>query len=711
MLSKSAKYAIKALLALADHERDEPMRIADLARKEQIPPKFLELILLGLKHHGMLQSRKGKGGGYLLARDPSEIYLGQIVRMFDGPLAPVPCASQTAYVPCADCPNEAVCGVHLAMKEVRDATARVLDGTSLASLRRQVEQATYTRRYHLTAIAHPRSSLLACAIAYLLYQPDRVYRIMAISLRPFQRSADPGLTTSLPMPPALLRELRQALRSIRYGAIELVIHDGRVVQLERREKVRFDLGLTDRTDGSSDHARRDHPRSGTDRTAGSPPPRAQGDRRMRAVRYLGERHHPGLGKLWQSRHRFVAQQEGTTPGQRPRCRPGSNELDQQVRILQRLRELAADSATAAAKDKVTRDGQQQGRLQHQVGRRQVRGPAQGPGPDRRPLLPVGQCRSRSPTPSSSAEPGRSSRPPSASTSSSGSCRTSVRARPCCSTPTSDVKFSPAFAVRVGKFKPPVDLERLQSASDIVFAERALATNLAPNRDVGLQVSGDISSGSSPTQAGIFNGVPDLGNGDGDVSDAKDFAGRIFLQPFKTGSLTGLGLGVAGSTGLERGTTAAPAARQLPHPRPADLLPLRRAAHHAGQQRLSPTASRTRLAPQAYFYTGPLGLHGEYILSWQEVTRSGVDDRQAAAQGVAGRRARISSPARRPASGAPRPRSRSTPRRAPSARSSWWRATASSAIDDATFPTFANPASTRARPRRGRVGLNWYLAEP
>ena len=143
MLSKRAKYAIKALLALAEHQRDEPMRIADLARAEQIPPKFLELILLGLKNQGILQSRKGKGGGYLLARDPANIYLGQVVRMFDGPLAPVPCASQTAYMPCADCVNEAVCGVHLAMKEVRDATARVLDGTSLASLRRQVELASH----------------------------------------------------------------------------------------------------------------------------------------------------------------------------------------------------------------------------------------------------------------------------------------------------------------------------------------------------------------------------------------------------------------------------------------------------------------------------------------------------------------------------------------------------------------------------------------
>jgi Rrf2 family protein len=141
MLSKKAKYAIKALLALADHPPDEPMRISDLARAEQIPQKFLELILLGLKNHGVLQSRRGKGGGYLLARDPSTIYLGQIVRMFDGPLAPVPCASQTAYMPCADCVDEAACGVRLAMKEVRDATARILDGTSLTTLRQRADQA------------------------------------------------------------------------------------------------------------------------------------------------------------------------------------------------------------------------------------------------------------------------------------------------------------------------------------------------------------------------------------------------------------------------------------------------------------------------------------------------------------------------------------------------------------------------------------------
>jgi Rrf2 family protein len=142
MLSRKTKYAIKALIALAEHGPEAPVRIADLAREQQIPPKFLELILLELRNQGILRSRKGKGGGYLLARDPGTIYLGQIVRMFDGPLAPVPCASQTAYVPCSDCPSEAVCGVHLAMKKVRDATAKILDGTSLAQLLRQINNAS-----------------------------------------------------------------------------------------------------------------------------------------------------------------------------------------------------------------------------------------------------------------------------------------------------------------------------------------------------------------------------------------------------------------------------------------------------------------------------------------------------------------------------------------------------------------------------------------
>ena len=134
MLSKRAKYALKALIALAAEPSGEPVRISDLARQEQIPRKFLELILLDLRNKGILQSKKGKGGGYFLGQDPSTVYVGQLIRQFDGPLAAVPCASQTAYARCVDCQDEAGCGVRWIMREVRDATATILDRTTLADM-------------------------------------------------------------------------------------------------------------------------------------------------------------------------------------------------------------------------------------------------------------------------------------------------------------------------------------------------------------------------------------------------------------------------------------------------------------------------------------------------------------------------------------------------------------------------------------------------
>ena len=134
MLSKRAKYALKALIALASGPQGEPVRIQDLARRERIPQKFLEMILLDLRNRGILQSKKGKGGGYFLVRDPRTVVVGQLIRQFDGPLAAVPCASQTAYARCQDCRDEAGCGVRWVMKGVRDATAKILDRTTLADL-------------------------------------------------------------------------------------------------------------------------------------------------------------------------------------------------------------------------------------------------------------------------------------------------------------------------------------------------------------------------------------------------------------------------------------------------------------------------------------------------------------------------------------------------------------------------------------------------
>lgn len=133
MLSKKSKYGLKALLLLAREHHRGPVLISELADRERIPKKFLELILLDLKHHGILQSRKGPGGGYQLGRPPDRISLGEVIRILEGPLALLPCVSQMAYMPCEECVSERDCAVRRVFKTVRDETARILDGTTLAS--------------------------------------------------------------------------------------------------------------------------------------------------------------------------------------------------------------------------------------------------------------------------------------------------------------------------------------------------------------------------------------------------------------------------------------------------------------------------------------------------------------------------------------------------------------------------------------------------
>jgi Rrf2 family protein len=133
VLTKKSKYGLKAVLYLAAQRDRGPISVAEVAASERIPRKFLEAILVDLKRHGVLQSRKGKSGGYSLARSGSDITVGQIIRTLDGPLALIPCVSQTAYAPCEEC-DEATCGVRLAMKQVRDATAKILDRTTLNGL-------------------------------------------------------------------------------------------------------------------------------------------------------------------------------------------------------------------------------------------------------------------------------------------------------------------------------------------------------------------------------------------------------------------------------------------------------------------------------------------------------------------------------------------------------------------------------------------------
>jgi len=144
MLSKKAKYALQACLSLAGEQAGLPILISVLAERDGIPKKFLEIILLDLRNAGLLASRKGKGGGYLLARPPENITIGQIVRLMDGPLAPVPCVSATAYQACSDCHDERGCGIRMVMKDVRDAIAGILDKTSLADTLERMRKAKST---------------------------------------------------------------------------------------------------------------------------------------------------------------------------------------------------------------------------------------------------------------------------------------------------------------------------------------------------------------------------------------------------------------------------------------------------------------------------------------------------------------------------------------------------------------------------------------
>jgi len=159
MLTKRSKYALKALLMLAEEHRPGPVLVTELAERQRIPKKFLEAILLDLKRHGLLQSKKGRGGGYSLRRDPQEITIGQVIRLLDGPLALVPCASQTAYMRCEECVDEATCGVRLAMKEVRDATAKILDHMTLSGLNTRTLAGRASRRPARTSKRSTTNSL------------------------------------------------------------------------------------------------------------------------------------------------------------------------------------------------------------------------------------------------------------------------------------------------------------------------------------------------------------------------------------------------------------------------------------------------------------------------------------------------------------------------------------------------------------------------
>ncbi len=178
----------------------------------------------------------------------------------------------------------------------------------------------------------------------------------------------------------------------------------------------------------------------------------------------------------------------------------------------------------------------------------------------------------------------------------------------------DVDYSPKARVRLGKFKSPVGLERLQSATALAFVERAYPTALVPNRDVGLMLHGELAGGVLAYAAGVFDGAPDGGSVDLDLADGKDVAGRVFFSPWKRGTsvLKGLGFGIAGTTGKQTGA--------IPSYRSGGQVSL--VTTLAG---ITYDGTRNRLSPQLSFYSGRFGLMAEYAWSesWVEKAATGT----------------------------------------------------------------------------------------
>lgn len=138
MLSNKTKYGIKALTYICKNEESAPISIAEISKAENIPHKFLEAILLSLRKGGVLQSKKGKNGGYYLLKDANDIYMSEVFRILNGPIAMISCVSLNYYEKCDDCPYEDGCGVNRLMLEVRDSALKVLEEKTLAQLTEEI---------------------------------------------------------------------------------------------------------------------------------------------------------------------------------------------------------------------------------------------------------------------------------------------------------------------------------------------------------------------------------------------------------------------------------------------------------------------------------------------------------------------------------------------------------------------------------------------
>ena len=270
----------------------------------------------------------------------------------------------------------------------------------------------------------------------------------------------------------------------------------------------------------------------------------------------------------------------------------------------------------------------------------------------------------------------------------------------------DARFSPKASFRAGKFKPPVGLERLQSATDLAFVERALPTNLVPNRDIGLQIWGGFFDGAIAYQTGVFNGVADGASSDLDGNDTKEFAARLFTQPFKkTASWAqGFGLGIAASQGDNDGTlnsTGLPVFRTAGQQTFFSFLSNGQAAGTvlAG-------GDHNRLSPQGWFYLGRFGVMAERVRSTQEVVLGASTATIAATAWQATASFFVTDDTAGYKAVAPKRPFDATPH-GPGSIELVARAGALT-VDEQAFPTFADPTRSARSAREVGAGVNWYL---
>ena len=271
----------------------------------------------------------------------------------------------------------------------------------------------------------------------------------------------------------------------------------------------------------------------------------------------------------------------------------------------------------------------------------------------------------------------------------------------------EYRHNKAVNIRAGKYKPPIGLERLQADAETEFVERSLPTNLVPNRDIGIQLGGSALGDTISYQTGVFNGNIDNSTVDADTNDQKDYLARVFAEPFRNGEslLKGLGVGISYGYGVQQGNVATP---NLPNYRTV------------GQQSFFSylggafaDGERQRVSPQFYYFNGPLGLLGEYVASEQKVTRATNLQREIGSDAwqisgywvITGEDASFRNP---------------TPRRPYAIGGPGWGAVelvvryAEQSIDDDAFAgapgtRLADPSASARKARNPGIGVNWYFS--